>query len=145
MAESTRERVLNALFLWLQATLIGIPIKRNESLPIKVASAGLLILRDGKIGEPDIILSPTRYIYHHHAELEVIVQHGEQAERDLQLDGLLVQVGAALELDPSLNGLVDYMSIGTPELMEEHIEGAPTLKAAVVPIILEYSTLNPLT
>ena len=145
MTTSTRERVLSALHLWLQNTIPAVSVKRNETLPMKVAETGMIILRDGQIGEPDIILSPTRYIYRHQAELEVIVQQGDQAERDLRLDGLLIEVGAALELDPTLGGLVDYLSIGSPALMEERIEGAPTLKAAVVPIILEYSTLNPLT
>jgi len=145
MTESTRERVLNALFSWLESTIPSVPIKRNHALPTKVSPNGMMILRDGQIGEPDIILSPTRYIYRHRAELEVIVQQAEQSDRDLQLDSILVQIGAAIDLDPTLGGLIDYMFIGSPELMEEHLEGAPTLKAAVIPIILEYSTLNPLT
>jgi hypothetical protein len=143
--ESTRENILNTLTLWLEKLLYPVPVKRNEALPMKVPPIGMVIVRDGQIGEPDIILSPTRYIYRHRAEVEVFMQKADQPERDMQFDGLLVQLGAALELDPTLFGLVDYMSIGTPELMEEHIEGAPTLKAAVVPVILEYSTLNPLT
>ena len=145
MIESTRERVLNALFLLLQKFLYDVPVLRNEALPVKVSATGMVILRDGQVGEPDIILSPTRYIYRHRAEVEAIIQHADQAMRDMAHDDLLVKIGMALEFDPTLWGNVDYMSIGTPELMEEHIEGAPTLKAAVIPVILEYSTLNPLT
>ena len=30
------------------------------------------------------------------------------------------------------------------EIIEEYIEGAPTMKAAVIPVVLEYSTTNAL-
>ena len=39
---------------------------------------------------------------------------------------------------------VDYLHIETPDFLSETVEGAPTIKAAVVPVILEYSTSNPL-
>lgn len=34
--------------------------------------------------------------------------------------------------------------IETPEFLSEPVEGAPTIRGAVIPIILEYSTSNPL-
>ena len=35
-------------------------------------------------------------------------------------------------------------STSQPEIIEEYIEGAPTMKAAVIPVVLEYSTTNAL-
>ena len=140
---STREQALMGLFLCLQG-LTGPTVKRNEPLPTKVPEAGLIILRDGDPGEPEVILSPTRYVYQHQAEVEVLVQQADQAERDAALDTLLVAVGAALSADATLGGKVDIVRPGSPELQQETIEGAPTIKAAIIPVFLEYTTLNPL-
>ena len=140
---STREQALTGLFLCLQS-ITGPTVKRNEPLPTKVPEAGLIILRDGDPGEPEVILSPTRYVYQHRAEVEVLVQEADQAERDAALDTLLVAVGTALAGDSSLGGKVDIAHPGSPELLQETIEGAPTIKAALIPVCLEYTTLNPL-
>lgn len=140
---STREQALTGLFLCLQG-LTGLTVKRNEPLPTKVPEAGLIILRDGDVGDPEVVLSPTRYVYQHRAEVEVLVQQADQAERDAALDTLLVAVGDALTANPTLGGKVDIVRPGSPELLQETIEGAPTIKAAVIPVFLEYSTLNPL-
>ena len=140
---STREQALTGLFLCLQS-ITGPTVKRNEPLPTKVPEAGLIILRDGDPGEPEVILSPTRYVYQHRAEVEVLVQEADQAERDAALDTLLVAVGTALAGDSSLGGKVDIAHPGSPELLQETIEGAPTIKAALIPVFLEYTTLNPL-
>jgi len=46
--------VLSALFERLQ----GVPdatVRRNEALPVSVPAGGLIILRDGDPGEPDVI------------------------------------------------------------------------------------------
>ena len=140
---STREQALIGLFLCLQG-LTGPTVNRNEPLPTKVPEAGLIILRDGDPGEPEVILSPTRYVYQHRAEVEVLVQQADQAGRDAALDTLLVAVGNALTADPTLGGKVDIVRPGSPELLQETIEGAPTIKAALIPVFLEYTTLNPL-
>lgn len=143
MTASTREQALMGLFSCLQG-LTGPVLKRNEPLPTKVPEACLIILRDGDPGEPEVILSPTRYVYQHRAEVEVLVQEADQAERDAALDTLLVAVGDALTADPTLGGKVDIVRPGSPELLQETIEGAPTIKAALIPVFLEYITLNPL-
>ena len=70
---SKREQILQALFEKLQ-TLENIPVKRNETLPQVIPEAGIVMLRDGKQGEPEIILSPPICIFKHEAEIEVIVQ-----------------------------------------------------------------------
>ena len=146
---SKREQALQDLFLWLKynisEVLPQVVVLRNESLPTKVPAEGLIIVRDGDLGEPEITLSPTRYHYQHRAEVEVLVQHGNQPERDQALDSLLQTIGQRLEENPTLTGMVDYLHIGTPEFLSETAEGAPPIKAAVVPIILEYSTTSPLS
>ena len=141
---SKREQALQGLFLCLQNGLSDIAVTRNDPVPVKIPKTGLMILRDGDPGEPEVTLSPTRYHYQHQAEIEVLVQEADIVKRDMALDVLVVALGSALIVDPYLNGSVDYMSIGAPEFILEAVEGAPAIKAAVIPITLEYSTLNPL-
>ena len=141
---SKREQALAGLFLCLKDNITGLSVLRNEPLPTKVPAYGLVILRDGDPGEPEVTLSPTRYHYQHRAEIEALVQHGDPAQRDTALDTLLETVAQALDGQTSLGGLVDYLHIETPDFLSETVEGAPTIKAAVVPVILEYSTSNPL-
>lgn len=141
---SKREQALAGLFLCLQNGMSTVAVLRNEPLPTKIPASGLLILRDGDAGEPEITLSPTRYHYAHIAEVEVLVQKPKPDGCDAGLDALLVVLGDTLGADASLSGAVDYMSIGSPEFLTETVEGAPAIKAAVVPITLEYTTLNPL-
>ena len=140
---SKREQALAGLFLCLKDNITGLSVLRNEPLPTKVPADGLVILRDGDPGEPEVTLSPTRYHYQHRAEIEALVQHGDPAQRDTALDTLLETVAQALDGQTSLGGLVDYLHIETPDFLSETVEGAPTIKAAVVPVILEYSTTNP--
>lgn len=135
---SKREIVLNALFERLST--LDVTAKRNDPLPQKIPDGGLVILRDGNVGEPEILLSPPCYIFTHRAELEVIVQKVTSAERDQNLDAILVQIGELLQEDPRLSGEVDYMHAGSPEFVEELVEGGMTIKGAIVPIILEYSS-----
>ena len=141
---TTREQALAGLFLCLKGNVPDAEILRNAPLPTKAPDAGLIIVRDGDVGEPEITLSPTRYHYHHRAEIEALVQEGEQQTRDQALDNLLQAIGETLALNLTLDGAVNYLHIGSPEFLSETIEGAPTVKAAVVPVYLEYTTTNPL-
>lgn len=140
---SKREIVLKALFERLST--LDVTAKRNDPLPQKIPDGGLVILRDGNVGEPEILLSPTCYVFTHRAELEIIVQKETPAERDHALDGLLVQIGELLQEDPRLGGQVDYMHADPPEFVEEPIEGGIPIKGAIVPIVLEYTSQNALT
>ncbi len=139
---SKREQILSALFERLKS--LDITVKRNELAPQAIPKNGILILRDGKQGEPEVILSPPMCIFHHEAELEVIVQDAKSEVRDKKLDEILVKVGTLLCCEDKLNGLTDYIYPKQPEILEEYIEGAPNIKAAVIPVVLEYSTTNAL-
>jgi hypothetical protein len=60
-----RETILTAL----HARLVALPATalRGEVLPERMPTAGLLILRDGEPGEPEVTLSPLRYHSRHRA------------------------------------------------------------------------------
>ena len=137
---TTRETVLAALFGRLQP--LAATVLRDEVLPERVPPAGLIILRDGQLGDPDVTLSPLRYHYQHRAELEVIVQ--TPANCATAFDALLAAIGTALVIDRTLSGLCDWVEAEAPTSVDLPVDGAVSLKAAVVTVVLHYSTSNPL-
>ena len=141
---SKREQVLNALFARLSA-LPDVEVKRNAVLPVKIPDNGLAVLRDGDIGEPDIFLSPACYVFHHKAEIEVLIQQVEDSDNDAKLDSILEAIGLILKVDVTLSGLIDYMHADPPEFIEQPVDGGLTIKGAVVPIVLEYVSDSNLT
>ena len=137
---TTRELVLAAL----HGRLLALPALtlRDAVLPERIPAAGLIILRDGEPGEPEVTLSPLRYHYQHRAELEIVVQAG--SDRASAFDDLIVAIGAALEADRTLGGLCDWVEPEAPASVDLPIEGAASLKAAVITVVLHYTTSSPL-
>ena len=131
---TVRETVLQALHVTLQTQ--PAPVLRGETLPERVPTAGLLILRDGDPGEPAVTLSPLRYHYQHRAEIEAVVQAG--SGRDAAFDALASGVGTALATDRTLGGLCDWAEAEAPRPIDLAVDGGATLKAAVIPIVLHY-------
>jgi hypothetical protein len=115
---------------------------RDEVLPERIPTAGLIILRDGQPGEPEVTLSPLRYHYQHRAELEVVVQAPNG--RAGAFDDLIAAIGVALESDRTLGGLCDWVEPEAPASVDLPIEGAAALKAAVITVVLHYTTTGPL-
>lgn len=134
-----RETILAALLARLSA--LPATALRGDVLPERVPTAGLLILRDGEPGEPEVTLSPLRYHYQHRAEIEAVVQG---ASHDATFDTLCAGIGAAIAADRRLGGLCDWVEAEAPRPVDLPIEGAASLKAAVIPVILHYSVADPL-
>ena len=137
---TTREAILAALYARLQP-LAALTL-RDEVLPERIPAAGLIILRDGQPGEPEVTLSPLRYHYQHRAELEVVVQTSNG--RATAFDSLIAAIGTALETDRTLGGLCDWVEPEAPASVDLPIEGAAALKAAIVTVVLHYTTTGPL-
>ena len=133
---TTRETILAALHARLQT--LAAPVLRGDVLPERVTPTGLIILRDGKPGDPEVTLSPLTYFYEHRAELEVVIQAG--TGRDALFDALTADIGAALAADRTLGGLCDWVEAEAPDPVDLPIEGASALKAAVITIVLHYAT-----
>ena len=137
---SKRETILATLHTRLQT--LAVPVLRGDVLPERIPATGLIILRDGKPGEPEVTLSPLTYFYEHRAELEVVIQAG--TGRDALFDALTADIGAVLAFDRTLGGLCDWVEAEAPEPVDLPIEGAAALKAAVITIVLHYATSDPL-
>ena len=135
-----RETILAALHARLQP--LAALVLRDDVLPERIPAAGLIILRDGQPGDPEVTLSPLRYHYQHRAELEVVVQAPNG--RASAFDTLIASIDTALEVDRTLGGLCDWVEPEAPASVDLPIEGAAALKAAVITVVLHYTTTGPL-
>lgn len=141
---STRETVIAELHRKLKAALHPmphVPCLRNEVLPVTVPEHGLVIVRDGNPGEPEASMSPLRWHYQHRAEVEVLAQSDCRAA---QFDAICQRIGAALAADRTLGGLCDWAEPEAPQPSDLPIDGAETMKAAVIAVVLHYTTADPL-
>jgi hypothetical protein len=136
---TVRETILVALHARLSA--LPTTALRGEVLPERVPTGGLLILRDGEPGEPEVTLSPLAYHYQHRAEIEGVVGG---ADRDAAFDMLCASIGVALAADRTLGGLCDWVEAEAPRPVDLPVDGAASLKAAVIPVVLHYSTAETL-
>jgi len=145
MPASKAEQVLDALRGLLEL-VPGAVVERNSVLPEKVPAGGLVILRDGDPGEPEQALGGFGNTYYQHAvEIEVYLEEGDAAARDAAFDELLQQIGAALEVDPTLDDLAFGLTYGRPEPVIEAVAGAPAIKTATLSVIVDYEAGAPLS
>jgi hypothetical protein len=144
MPASNAEQVLDALRARLE-TVPDAVVERNSVLPEKIPDGGLIILHDSDPGEPEQALGGFGSVYYQHAvEIEVYVEQGNAAARDVAFDALLQQIGAALDADPTLGDLVFGLTYGRPEPAIEAIAGAPAIKSATLTVTVDYETGAPL-
>ena len=54
------------------------------------------------------------------------------------------ELGDAIAADRTLGGLCDWIEASAPQPVDLPVEGAATMKAAIVPVALIYSTADPL-
>ena len=137
---TTRETILAALQARLQT--LAATVLRDEVMPERIPPAGLIILRDGQPGEPEVTMSPLRYHFQHRAELEVIVQ--TPGNRATAFDTVIATIGTVMAADRTLGGLCDWVEAEAPASVDLPVEGAVSLKAAVVTVVLHYTTADPL-
>ena len=141
---SIRERVLQD-FQGRLADSLAATVRRNEVLPEKVPSAGLVIVRDGDPGEPDVTLNPRSEFYSHRVEIEAYMPWDSAGGGEVALDQLLGSIGTALQIDPSLGGLAENLTPLAPETGALAIEGAAPILTALLMVTVEYLVSDPLT
>ena len=138
-----REQVLSALFGQLRS-IPGATVRRNEALPASVPAGGLVILRDGDPGEPDITLNPRSEFYSHRAEVEALVTQPAGGGGEAALDALLARIGTALAIDRSLGGRAENLVWSAPETSVLAFEGAAPILTARLTVTIEYLVSDPL-
>ena len=144
MILSKTEQILQAVLARLE-TLPTTKVERNTAVPEKIPAGGLIVLRDGNPGEPDMALGGFGGAYYSHdIEVEVYIEEGDAALRDTAFDTLVRAVGAVLESDPTLGGLAFGITYGRPEIDTEGVTGAPAIKHGTITVTVEYETDSPL-
>lgn len=136
-----RETVLKALHEALLAVPGSVTVLRNAVLPERIPDAGLLILRDGTPGRPEVTLSPLRWHWQHRAELEVFLRGGDL---DDKFDAFTAGIGTVLASDRTLGGICDWIEAEAPEPADLPVEGAATIRAAALVVTLHYTTADAL-
>jgi hypothetical protein len=140
---SKREQALSALFDRLQLIPLA-AVKRNEALPQAVSTGGLVIMRDGDPGEPDVTLNPRSEFFSHRAEIEAFVTQAPGGGGEAVLDALLAEIGVALVADRSLGGLTENLFWSAPETSVLAIEGAAPILTARITVTIEYLVSDPM-
>ena len=142
---SQRENAIGALFAVLGQLSLGTMVKRNAALPERIADHAMAILRDGEMGEPEVSLSPLTYHWQHQVAIELFVADPDASTRDARMDGLLTELASLIEADRTLAGVVEYAEIGQPKFDELAPEGTSGIKACLLPVVLHYSSVGPLS
>ncbi len=136
---SKRELAINAVISTLKSSAT-FEVQRNTPIPTTALSTGLIVVRDGESGEPEVTMSPTQYHYEHKIDLEVF---GVGANLDTALDLMLESIATALEANTTLNGAVDNLYLTAPDF-DLTIDSSIRCKAAIINVVVFYSTNSPL-
>ena len=140
---SRREQVLEAVAALIEAALPDAEVKRNLAKPERIPAGGLVIIRDGDPGEPEITLSPLTYIYTHRIPIEIAV-HQTPQPREQALDALLGPIGEAVAGNRTLGGLCDFVEAAAPATEDVETAGAVAGRWADLAIVAVYGTPDPL-
>lgn len=147
---SKRETIMQAVLQRLEAAdLAGVRVLRHAGLPEDIPAAGLVVLRDGKAGEPEILLGDPRvYLWERTAEIVVVFNGHDEAMLKSGSDGLIAAISAALNLDgvsgdPTFAGLCEHAELGEPDFDDVAPEGAAPIRGAMLPLTLSYHTSTP--
>ncbi|MEI8396309.1 MAG: acyl-CoA transferase [Rhodospirillaceae bacterium] len=141
MTASVRENALTTLLTVIRSAC---PQAERETVtPERVGPDGLVILRDGEPGVPDITLSPLTYSYDHRAELELFVPTTATDDGAAALDRLARTLGTAFAADRRLGGAVDWLDWSPPATTGLAVSGGAPIRAAFLTVTLTYTTTNP--
>lgn len=124
------------------ATVKG--LDADAPAPTRPTPGGLVIIRYGSPGAPEVDLSPLAYNYEHRITVEVSGGNGTTGATFELVDGLIADIGAAIEADRNLGGLCMWLDAEAPEIDELRGDGTPAVAGAVLTIIASYTTSNPL-
>ena len=141
---STGESVIQAVVALIEAALPAAGVRRNGDAPDKPGPGGLVIVRDGDRGEPEVSFSPLLYTWSHAIQLEV-VGVAASADRFETLDGMLEAIGLAIEQDRTLGGRCDWLEPSAPDTDDINPAGTQPLRWAALDVVAVYVTSNPLT
>jgi hypothetical protein len=141
---SKRESVIAAIKAKIDAAVPAATVKRNAPKPERIPAGGLVILRDGDPGEPEVILSPLVYVYTHRIIVEIAAVEAPPLTREQVCDQLMAAIGVAVAADRTLGGLCDWVEPEAATSADIEAQGTQAGRFAEFVIIAVYGTGNPL-
>jgi hypothetical protein len=141
---SKREAVLGAVKALVASALPDAEVKRNLAKPERIPPGGLVVIRDGDPGEPDVTLSPVSYLYTHRIPVEIATFESATLTREQVVDEMLAAIGAAIIAHRRLGGLVDWIEAEAPSSEDIETTGSQAGRFADFVIVATYATADPL-
>lgn len=141
---SKRETVLAAVKSLVTAALPSAEVKRNLAKAERIPPGGLVVIRDGEPGEPEVSLSPLTYLYSHRIPLEIAAFESATLTREQVVDAMLGAIGAAVMGNRTLGGLCDWIEAEAPVTDDIEALGALPGRFADLAILAVYATTDPL-
>jgi hypothetical protein len=141
---SKREQVLDAIKALLSLALPNADVRRNLAKPERIPPGGLVVIRDGDPGEPEVMLSPLVYVYSHRIPIELAAYETSSQSPEQVLDEMLGAIGVAVSGDRTLSGLCDFIETQAPSTDDVETAGARAGRWADAAIVAVYGTPDPL-
>lgn len=141
---SKREQVLDAIKALLSTALPNADVRRNLAKPERIPPGGLVVIRDGDPGEPEVMLSPLIYVYSHRIPIELAAYETSSQTPEQVLDEMLGQIGLVVSADRTLGGLCDFIEAQAPETNDVETAGARAGRWADAAVVAVYGTADPL-
>jgi hypothetical protein len=141
---SKREQVLDAVKALLSSALPNADVRRNLAKPERISPGGLVVVRDGDPGDPEVMLSPLVYVYNHRIPIELAAYETSSQTPEQVLDEMLGAIGVAVSGDRTLGGLCDFIEAQAPATDDVETAGARAGRWADAAIVAVYGTPDPL-
>lgn len=141
---SKREQVLDAMKALLSSALPNADVRRNLAKPERIPPGGLVVVRDGDPGEPEVMLSPLVYVYSHRIPIELAAYETSSQSPEQVLDEMLGAIGVAVSGNRTLGGLCDFIEAQAPSTDDVETAGARAGRWADAAIVAVYGTPDPL-
>lgn len=140
---SLSETALLQMLALLQTT--GATVERNTPLDLtmQIPANGLVILRDGEPGEPEVMLGQLDYQYDHTVEVELFAQ-GPADTLDATFDALRLNVGQVLAANRTLGGSVMWIEPRPSRAVDLPQTSELPIKAASLSVVMTYVTPTPI-
>lgn len=119
-------------------------LANDAARPTAIPPNGLVIVRPGTMGEPDVDLNPLTYHYQHRIPVELAWMPQAGQDADAIVDAMLEAIGAAVAADRTLGGAVEFLDVTEPEVGDIAAAGTATAAGATFEVVAHYSTSSPL-
>lgn len=129
----------------LQTALAGhtATVLREHDLPVVCPAEGLVNIAPGNPEDVGARLGVGVREWEATVDLEHVVQGADASTRDAAMDALLVETAALVLADRTLGGAVDWIEVGGVQASDTvPMQGAESLKGAVLPVTLFYETTD---